>query len=241
MFEEQFKSPEKFDIQLLKKGTSARCQYCSIRFKSNGSLYASGARVSYLDIKNVITKVACPICCSTLFRFTETFSVQEELELSMPSFLSAISLYDANYHNHSSITLTAYKIAVLTKSSENYLNAVDVARGKMISLNSENLIKIKKSRYHYNYWITSLASAAFETPHNDKSIKDLLHSKQQFKLGQALKLRLISDSGFNIEKYAVYPSIEYILYLISPQISVFEFDDLVKASKLYFKDLVPEN
>ena len=240
MFEEQFKSPEKFDIQLLKKGTSARCHYCSIRFKSNGSLYTSGARVIYLDNKNVVTKVACPICCSTLFRFTETFSVQEELELSMPIYLSAISLYDSNYHNHSSITLTAYKIAVLTKLSESYFNAVDLTRNKMISLNPENLNKIKKSRYQYNNWITSLASSVFETPQSDKSIKELLHSNKQYKLGQSIKLRLISDGDFIIDKYAVYPTIEYILYLTNPQIAVFELDELVKASKLYSKDPILE-
>lgn len=241
MFEDQFVNPEKFDIQLLKSGTQSKCHFCSISFKSKGDLYTSGAQVTYLNNKNVVSSVACPVCCSTLFRFTDSFAIQEELASKLPSYLSAVGLLDNNYHSHKSIVLGAYKIASLIQTSDEYSQVVDVGRKKSIEISKNNASKIKKAKRHYSGWISALASSTFDIEISDSSLKKLLHTENHMQLGQSIRLRKMNDPEFDISNIAVYPTIEFILHLSTPQIGVFDRKALQKAAQLSFKNPISDN
>lgn len=235
MFSNQFLQPDKFDIQLLQEGTASVCKYCSISFKSRGTLFTSGATIRYLSGPNVETKTACPVCLAMLYRFTDTFSVQEELSTLLPPKTTAISLRDPDYQSFKSIVHGAYQAVSVIRNVDKSSGIIDKRRSKKIKLDDSIKGNIVRSEPQYLEWISALEKKLY--PKADYSnAEEIATTKVHEKIGRSIRLGVLRGEITDLSQYAVYPTLDYIRFLCNNNVRVFDYESLSVAAGLLYQE-----
>ncbi len=221
----QFFDSAIYRVDMLAPGIKSNCSSCGLPFTSQSGSFTEGAKVTIHGQVNI--HYWCPACLACKVRFTESLSLKEELSDSNPMHTTAFAHYSPNHHSLNTVMCFLLNNIIVYSQKDEIESVSTHFNGASEPMTSELAGGIDLALNNYSDHLASIARKLFP----DLPADQLTTTQTQRQIGDALKLKKY-EGGMNLSGVALFPTQQYLEWLLHPKVRVFDAQEISERIKL---------